>query len=192
MVFQRLRQPVVFGYLLAGMIVGPHIPILLVVDEETIRALRAGVISSLFSLARVQPSQASPRRVDRWAGRGRRDQRHDRRRVHARSALSWTTLESVYAGALIAISSTTIIAKAFEEQRVKGKFTDIVFGVLIIEDLIGIFLIAILTAISAGTAVSASTLAVTGARLATFLAGPTVRAADHPPGRARGRADRPS
>jgi CPA2 family monovalent cation:H+ antiporter-2 len=62
----------------------------------------------------------------------------------------WTTLESVYAGAIIAISSTTIIAKAFEEQRVKGKFTDIVLGVLIIEDLIGIFLIAILTTVSAG------------------------------------------
>ena len=64
----------------------------------------------------------------------------------------WTTLESVYAGAVIAISSTTIIAKAFEEQHVKGKFTDIVLGVLIIEDLIGIFLIAILTTVSAGTA----------------------------------------
>ena len=74
-------------------------------------------------------------------------------------------------GAVIAISSTTIIAKAFEEQHVKGRFTEIVFGVLIIEDLIGIFLIAILTTVATGTAVSASSLAVTGARLATFLAG---------------------
>ncbi|MFN2564626.1 MAG: hypothetical protein ABR499_06380, partial [Gemmatimonadaceae bacterium] len=38
-VFQRLRQPVVFGYLLAGMIVGPHIPIPLVADEATVRTL---------------------------------------------------------------------------------------------------------------------------------------------------------
>jgi Kef-type K+ transport system membrane component KefB len=39
MLFQRLRQPVVFGYLLAGMIVGPHIPIPLVADEEMIHTL---------------------------------------------------------------------------------------------------------------------------------------------------------
>ena len=92
--------------------------------------------------------------------------------VHARSALSGGRRSRACTPARSSRSrSTTIIAKAFEEQRVKGKFTDIVFGVLIIEDLIGIFLIAILTAISAGTAVSTSTLAVTGARLATFLAG---------------------
>ena len=64
----------------------------------------------------------------------------------------WTRLESIYAGAVIAISSTTIIAKAFEEQRVRGRFTELVLGVLIIEDLIGILLIAILTTISAGAA----------------------------------------
>ena len=43
---------------------------------------------------------------------------------------------SFYAGAAIAISSTTIIVKAFEEQKTKGEFTQIVFGVLIVEDLI--------------------------------------------------------
>ena len=49
--FQRLRQPVVFGSLLAGMIVGPHIPIPLVADEEMIRTLsELGVILLLFSL----------------------------------------------------------------------------------------------------------------------------------------------
>jgi CPA2 family monovalent cation:H+ antiporter-2 len=49
--FQRLRQPVVFGYLLAGMIVGPHIPIPLVADEEMIHTLsELGVILLLFSL----------------------------------------------------------------------------------------------------------------------------------------------
>jgi len=172
-VFQRLRQPVVFGYLLAGMIVGPHIPIPLVVDEETIRTLsELGVILVLFSLG----LEFNLRKLLRVASTvGLVAVAETSGMIGAGYMLGqlfgWTTLESVYAGALIAISSTTIIAKALEEQRVKGKFTDIVFGVLIIEDLIGIFLIAILTAISAGTAVSASTLAVTGARLATFLAG---------------------
>ncbi|HEX9606189.1 MAG TPA: cation:proton antiporter [Gemmatimonadaceae bacterium] len=50
-VFQRLRQPVVFGYLLAGMIIGPHISIPLVADPQTVRALsELGVILLMFSL----------------------------------------------------------------------------------------------------------------------------------------------
>jgi CPA2 family monovalent cation:H+ antiporter-2 len=50
-VFQRLRQPVVFGYLLAGMIVGPHIPIPLVADPETVQTLsEVGVILLMFAL----------------------------------------------------------------------------------------------------------------------------------------------
>ena len=86
-------------------------------------------------------------------------------------AFGWTKIESFYAGAIIAISSTTIIAKAFQEQRVTGKFTELVLGVLIIEDLIAIFLLTVLTTLSAGTGVSAGSLAITGVRLAMFLAG---------------------
>src|SRR3972149_2226614 len=79
-VCQRLRQPVVFGYLLAGMIVGPHLPI------------------PLFA-----------------------------------------------AGAIIAISSTPIIVKTFDEQQLTGRFTELVLGILIFEDLFAILLLAILT-----------------------------------------------
>ena len=50
-VFQRLRQPVVLGYLLAGMIIGPHIPIPLVADEAMVHTLsELGVILLMFSL----------------------------------------------------------------------------------------------------------------------------------------------
>jgi CPA2 family monovalent cation:H+ antiporter-2 len=171
-VFQRLRQPVVFGYLLAGMIVGPHVPIPIVADANTVRTLaETGVILLLFGLGlefslrkliRVGPTAGvvalAQSSMMVWIGYllGR--------------AFGWTTLESIYAGAIIAISSTTIIAKAFEEQRVTGKFKELVLGILIIEDLIGIFLIAILTAVSAGAGLSAGTLAATGLRLAFFLA----------------------
>jgi monovalent cation:H+ antiporter-2, CPA2 family len=171
--FQRLRQPVVFGYLLAGMIVGPHVPIPLVADEEMIRTLsELGVILLLFSLG-LEFSLRKLLQIGPTAGLVAVAQSSGMVWLGyvLGQLFGWTTLESVYAGAIIAISSTTIIAKAFEEQRVKGKFTDIVLGVLIIEDLIGIFLIAILTTVSAGTAVSASSLAITGGRLATFLAG---------------------
>jgi len=172
-VFQRLRQPVVFGYLLAGMIVGPHIPIPLVADEAIVETLsELGVILLLFSLG-LEFSLRKLLRIGPTAGLVAVAQSSGMVWIGyvLGQLLGWTTLESVFAGAVIAISSTTIIAKAFEEQGVKGRFTEIVFGVLIIEDLIGIFLIAILTTVATGTAVSASSLAVTGARLATFLAG---------------------
>ena len=172
-VFQRLRQPVVFGYLLAGMIIGPHIPIPLVADEETVHTLsELGVILLMFGLGlefslrrlfQVGPTAGLLAVAESsamvWLG------------YLVGQAFGWTALESVYAGAIIAISSTTIIVKAFAEQEVKGKVVDIVFGVLIIEDLIAIFLLAILTAVSAGGGVSTSSLAITAGRLAMFLAG---------------------
>jgi CPA2 family monovalent cation:H+ antiporter-2 len=85
--------------------------------------------------------------------------------------LGFTTMESIFAGALIGISSTTIIVKAFQEQRVKGRVSELVFGILIIEDLIAIFLLAILTTLSRSGAISPTDIAVTAVRLVMFLAG---------------------
>src|SRR5688500_16545533 len=172
-VFKRLHQPVIFGYLMAGMIVGPHVPIPLVADEGIVRTLsELGVILLLFSLG-LEFNLRKLLQIGPTAGLVAVPETSGMVFIGyvVGQLLGWTTLESVFAGAIIAISSTTIIAKAFDEQRVKGKFTDVVFGVLIIEDLIGIFLIAILTTVSTGAGVSAASLAVTGARLATFLAG---------------------
>jgi CPA2 family monovalent cation:H+ antiporter-2 len=171
--FKRLRQPVVFGYLVAGVIVGPYVPIPIVADETTTRTLaEMGVILVLFSiglelslrkLIRVGPRAAliavAETSVMIWLG------------YSIARAFGWTALESVYAGAIVAISSTTIIAKAFQEQRVSGRFTEIVFGILIFEDLIAIFLLTILTALSAGSVLTAGSIAVTGFRLAIFLFG---------------------
>jgi CPA2 family monovalent cation:H+ antiporter-2 len=172
-VFQRLRQPVVFGYLFAGMIVGPHVPIPVVADVAIVQTLsETGVILLLFSLGlefslrkliRVGPRAAIVAVVQGalmiWLG------------YALGRGFGWTKIESFYAGSIIAISSTTIIAKAFQEQQVKGKFTELVLGVLIIEDLIAIFLLTVLTALSQGTGVSATSLAITGMRLAMFLVG---------------------
>jgi CPA2 family monovalent cation:H+ antiporter-2 len=155
------------------MIVGPHIPVPLVADPDTVNTLsELGVILLMFflglefslrKLIRVAPTAGLVALVQSsfmiWLG------------YEAGRLFGWPPLESFYAGAILAISSTTIIVSAFMEQGVKGKFTEIVFGILIVEDLIGILLIAILTAVSYGTAVSASGLAATGGRLAAFLAG---------------------
>lgn len=170
--FQRIKQPVVFGYLIAGMIVGPYISIPLVADKEMVATLsELGVILLMFGLglefslrklAQVGPSAGLIALIDTSAmfGFG----------YAVGQVLGWTTLESVFAGAMIAISSTTIIVKAFAEQGVRGRFTELVFGILIIEDLIAILLIAVLTTVSSGGGVSASALALLAGKLSLFLA----------------------
>ncbi|HMH25176.1 MAG TPA: cation:proton antiporter, partial [Gemmatimonadaceae bacterium] len=84
--------------------------------------------------------------------------------------LELTRKESIFVSAIVGISSTTIIVKAFQEQKVKGRVTELVFGILIIEDLIAIFLLTILTTISRSGAVSPTDILVTAMRLAMFLA----------------------
>ncbi len=170
--FQRLRQPVVLGYLLAGMVVGPYVSIPLAADSRTVQTLaEIGVILLMFSLGiefsisklfRVGPTAGFVAVVQcsllLWLG------------YMAGQAFGWSRLASLYAGAAIAISSTTIIVKAFEEQRIKGEFTHIVFGILIVEDLIAILLITILTALSSRGELSTMEVAQAAGRLTAFLA----------------------
>ncbi len=172
-VFQRLRQPVVLGYIIAGLIVGPHVPIPLVADPVVVQTLsELGVILLMFSLgleftfrklADVGPSagliallQAS---IMIWLG------------FTIGRLFGWTELESLFTGAIIAIASTTIIVKAFEEQGITGKLRELVVGILIVEDLIAILLMAILTAVATGTGLAPGPLAATVGRLAAFLVG---------------------
>jgi CPA2 family monovalent cation:H+ antiporter-2 len=173
LIFQRIRQPVVLGYLLAGLIVGPHVPVPLFADEGVAHTLsELGVILLMFSLGlefslrqliKVGPTAGIVAVIQCslmiWLG------------YLVGRAFGWTSFESIFAGALIAISSTTIIVKAFAERGVKGPMAELVFGILIVEDLIAILLLAILTAAASGAGLSAGGLALTIGRLAAFLAG---------------------
>ena len=172
-VFQRLHQPVVFGYLLAGMIIGPHIRGPLVADTRTVQALsELGVILLMFSLG-LEFSFRKLVQVSQKAGAVAVFECSIMISVGylVGQLLGFTTMESIFAGALIGISSTTIIVKAFEEQKVKGRVSELVFGILIIEDLIAIFLLAILTTLSRSGAISPVDIAVTAVRLVMFLVG---------------------
>jgi len=172
-VFQRLHQPVVFGYLLAGMIIGPHIPVPLVADQATVNALsELGVILLMFSLG-LEFTFRKLVKVSNHAGPVAVFQSTVLMSVGylVGQLLGFTTMESIFAGAMISISSTTIIVKAFHDQRVKGRVAELVFGILIIQDLIAIFLLAILTTISRSGTISPADLGVTAIRLAMFLVG---------------------
>lgn len=170
--FQKLRQPVVLGYILAGVIVGPHVPVPLVADQQIVETLsELGVILLMFSLGlefsiprllKTGPTAGVTALIQcaamSWLGfvTGR--------------LLGWTVMESVFTGALIAISSTTIIAKVFDEQNVGGRLRELVVGILLFEDLIAILMMALLTTVAAGTGVSAATVLPTVGKLAAFLA----------------------
>ncbi len=171
-VFQRLRQPVVFGYLLAGLIVGPYLPVPLVADPQTVRALsELGVILLMFSLG-LEFSIRKLVQVSQKAGAVALFECSVMVSVGylVGQMLGFTRMESIFAGAITGISSTTIIVKAFQEQNVKGRVTELVFGILIIEDLIAIFLLTILTTVARSGTVSPGDLAVTAVRLVMFLA----------------------
>jgi CPA2 family monovalent cation:H+ antiporter-2 len=172
-VFQRLRQPVVFGYLIAGMIVGPHTPIPLAADEGMVRTLsELGVILLMFSLG----LEFRLRRVVQVAATSGIAALFETSMMLGLGYLvgqlfGWTPIESIFAGAMVAISSTTIIARAFAEQGIGGRLSEIVFGILIVEDLIAIFLVAVLTAVASGGGITPGSLGLTAVRLLVFLVG---------------------
>jgi CPA2 family monovalent cation:H+ antiporter-2 len=170
--FQRMRQPVVLGYILAGMLVGPYVPVPIEAQGDAVRNLAElgvtllmfmlGIEFSLSKLWKVGPIIGFVGLVECsfmvWLG------------YLAGQAFGWPPLKSLFAGAMLASASTTIIVKAFNEQRIKAGFTRIVFGVLLIDDLIAILLIVVLTALSKGEGLTTLELARTAGRLGLFLA----------------------
>lgn len=169
--FERLRQPVVLGYILAGFIIGPSFPLPLVADREIVQALsEAGVILLMFSLG-LEFSLTKLLSVGVTAGLTAVLQSSSMFWLGylVASAFGWTNVESLFTGAIIAISSTTIIAKVFDERGIRGSLRELVVGVLIVEDLIAILLIATLTAVASRTGVSPLDMVMTAGKLGLFL-----------------------
>ncbi|MEO6211039.1 MAG: cation:proton antiporter [Gemmatimonadaceae bacterium] len=170
-IFRRLKQPVVFGYLIAGLLVGPKMPLPLVADPAIVQTLsELGVILLMFALGLefrigrvlqigVTSGLAALGETSLMMGIG----------FLVAQLLGWTTIESLFTAGIVAISSTTIVSKAFVERGVKGRVTEIVFGILVSEDLVAILLVAILTAVAAGGGLSPMDVGLTVIRLSTFL-----------------------
>ena len=170
-VFQRFRLPVIVGYMVAGMLVGPLAPWPLIHDTETIRTLaELGVVLLLFSiglefrfrkLISLGPRVALAALVEigllLLLGYG------------AARVLGWTPMASLFAAGIVAISSTMVVSRTMEDLQADRRLRDIVFGVLVMEDLVAIILIAVLTTVASGADVSGGMLGETLARLGLFL-----------------------
>ena len=171
--FHRLKQPVVLGYIVAGFIIGPHTPPFgLIHDEDTIKILaELGVIFLMFCLG----LEFSLRKLFRvgatafiaafleivlmiWLG------------FEIGRWFGWTTMDSLFLGAILAISSTTIIVKALNDLKMKNeRFAQLIFGVLIVEDILGIGIIALLSGIAVSGTVSSGEVFSTVGKLSLFM-----------------------
>lgn len=87
------------------------------------------------------------------------------------NVLGWTTVESTFLGASICISSTMVVSQVFAERPVSADVRSTVLGILVIQDLLAIVLIAAMTAVAAGGGLSAGELAMTLGKLAAVLLG---------------------
>lgn len=171
--FRQMKQPVVLGYILAGVIIGPHTPpYALIEDKHTIETLsELGVIFLMFALglefnlkkltkvgstALIAASAEIVLMI--WAG------------YHLGQAFGWSTMDSIFLGAILSISSTTIIIKALEEMgKTKERFAQMIFGILIVEDILAILMIAMLSGFATTGSMEMGDVAVTVGRLVTFL-----------------------
>lgn len=171
--FHRLKQPVVLGYIVAGFIIGPHTPPFgLIHDEDTIKTLaELGVIFLMFCLG----LEFSLRKLFRvgatafiaafleivlmiWIG------------FEIGRWFGWNTMDSLFLGAILAISSTTIIVKALNDLKMKNeRFAQLIFGVLIVEDILGIGIIALLSGIAVSGTVSSGEVFSTVGKLSLFM-----------------------
>jgi Kef-type K+ transport system membrane component KefB/K+/H+ antiporter YhaU regulatory subunit KhtT len=172
--FRFLRQPPVLAYLVAGVLVGPEVTAIpTVIDRANVQIWAdLGVIFLFFSLG-LEFSFRKLLQVGRTAvvtaafevgfmllvglALGR--------------ILGWTPLDSLFLGGILAISSTAIILKAFQDSEAKTQqFARFVLGVLVIEDLFGILLLALLSTIAAAKGLQGLALLRQLGVLAAFLA----------------------
>ncbi|AHX13639.1 potassium transporter [Dyella jiangningensis] len=173
-IFQRLRQPVVLGYIIAGVLVGPYtFPVVFIHDEQTIRTLsELGMILLLFALG-LEFSLKKLREVGGaalvaavceivlmlWLG------------YEIGRFFGWSSMDALFLGAMLSMSSTTIIMKALDDLNLKReRFAQLMFGILIVEDVLAIVLMALLTGIASTGGLEASEAMGAVGRLTLFMA----------------------
>ena len=153
-IFKKLKQPLVLGYIVAGFLVSPHMPYTMsVIDETDIKTWAdIGVIFTLFSLGldfsfkKIVKMGASPiiatvvivfsmMMLGISIGHG----------------FGWSKMDCIFLGGMLAMSSTTIIYKAFDDMGLRQqKFAGMVMSVLILEDILAIVMMVMLSAFAGG------------------------------------------
>ena len=173
LLFKKLKQPLVLGYVVAGFLVSPHMPYTMsVVDQADIHTWAdIGVMFLLFSLGldfsfkKILKMGASPviatctivfcmMMLGMLVGH----------------AFGWAKMDCIFLGGMLAMSSTTIIYKAFDDLGLRQQqFAGIVMSVLILEDILAIVMMVMLAAIASGNNPDSGQMIGSVARIGFFL-----------------------
>lgn len=167
-----LKQPVVLGYIVAGLLAGPHISLIPTVQPENISTWAdIGVIFLLFGMG-LEFSFKKMMSIGKVGGKAMLFE------VLTLSVfgfaigrlMGWNFIDSMLLGGMLTMSSTAIIVKAFNDMGLqKEMFAGIVFGILVFEDLFAILLMVILSTFAVSRSFEGSELAMMVARLGFFL-----------------------
>lgn len=155
LIFKKIKQPMVLGYILAGFLMSPFITWLPNVGDTDSITVWAdiGVIFLMFALGL---EFSLPKLADVGSSAIITALTEMIFMIAAGylcgMALGWSTMNCLFLGGMLAISSTTIIIKAFDDLGIrKEKFTNLVFGTLVVEDIVGIFMMVLLSTLAIGT-----------------------------------------
>ena len=154
LLFKKLKQPLVLGYIVAGFLVSPHMPYTMsVVDQGDIQTWAdIGVIFLLFSLGldfsikKILKMGASPiiaacTIIFSMMVLG----------VIVGHSFGWKEMDCIFLGGMVAMSSTTIIYKAFSDMGLTQQgFASTVMSVLILEDILAIVMMVMLSTVASG------------------------------------------
>lgn len=154
LLFKKLKQPLVLGYIVAGFLVSPHMSYTMsVVDKDDIQTWAdIGVIFLLFSLGldfsikKILKMGASPiiaacTIIFSMMVLG----------VIVGHSFGWKEMDCIFLGGMVAMSSTTIIYKAFSDMGLTQQgFASTVMSVLILEDILAIVMMVMLSTVASG------------------------------------------
>jgi len=169
---KALKQPLILGYIIAGFLVGPHLGIFPQFSSESVNQWsEIGIIFLLFSLGLEFSfkkllkvgSSALILAVCIFAGMfvvgmilGR--------------TLGWSMMESTFLGGMLSMSSTTIIIKTYDDMGLKRKpYATLVFGTLVIEDLLAVLLMVLLSTMAVSSKFAGGEMVMGIAKLVFFL-----------------------
>ena len=173
LIFKKLKQPLVLGYIVAGFLASPHFGLLpSVIDTASIHVWSdIGVIFLLFALG----LEFSFKKIMKVGGPA----------VIAAltiifgmiflgytvgSAFGWKRMDAIFLGGMIAMSSTTIIYKAFDDLGLRKKqFTGLVLSILILEDILAVVLMVVLSTMAVSSNLEGGEMVMSLLKLVFFL-----------------------
>lgn len=170
---RALKQPLILGYIIAGFIVSPHLGLFpTITSTESVKQWsEIGIIFLLFALG-LEFSFKKLLKVGSSAlitagticlgmlilG------------ITAGSIMGWSIMESIFLGGLMSMSSTTVIIKAYDDMGLKNKpYATLIFGTLVVEDLIAVLLMVLLSTLAVSSKFSGGEMVLSLVRLAFFL-----------------------